>query len=520
MTCRLQRWMTQDFVFIAPHAFFHVVAVEPQRFILQPSPGDEKSPSLFVLVRDQGQPWSLDECFPSIAVELFGAESSTEWNLSTIQLFGREGRSATGRPSSAAAGEEVAGLTVVNGRGNRLWVFGWRSSVRDRDKTEKGFDALMQGLQLRVDEVGEKMLLSQFHRQEKMRHSALAANDASGTAIKHGAASSEWDERFASALGENETSRVSQFFAEAIALEEQPYGAPMPLGASRIGGGPDLVPGTWPSDARGMRHPFLMQIDLAEVKAACRTMTPLPDEGLLSFFVHDDALLVDIVYAPSGSSLVRHDMTEADIEASSAAVRIVAELDPDTPVGMLPHTEGDLVTVELMADGSLKFAHTSDPVWAVGEPGCSFEALSDERWATAATARLLPRPTRTFDRLAARTHLEETGLGSIDDLIETYEDFELAEAGRQAGAGQPQVHQMLGYATIRGGHDCRVEAAEHGLSRGWSDLGDPTAWGILVRLPAGSSTGRIFCDASDLVIMVPVADLASNRFDRCVLLSG
>lgn len=520
MTYRLQRWKTQDFVFTAPRPFFHVVAVEPQRFILQPSPGDEKSPSLSVLVRDQGQPWSLDERFSFIAADLFGAESSADWQLAPIQLFGREGRTATGIILSAAANEEVAGLILVNGRSNRLWAFGWRSSAHDRDRTEKGFEVLMQGLQARVDETGEKILLAQFHQQEKKRHSDPTEINGPGTAIEHGAASSEWDERFASALGENETSRVAPFFAETIALEEQPYGEPVPLGASRIGGGPDLVPGTWPSDARGMRHPFLMQIDLAEVKAACRTMAPLPDEGLLSFFVHDDALLVDIVYAPSGSSLVRHDMTEADIEASSAAVRIVAELDPDTPVGMLPHTEGDLVTVELMADGSLKFAHTSDPVWAVGEPGCSFEALSDERWATAASARLLPRPTRKFDRLAAQTHLEETGLGSIDDLIETCEDFELAEAGRQAGAGQPQVHQMLGYATIRGGHDCRVEAAEHGLSRGWSDLGDPTAWGILVRLPAGSATGRTFWDADDLVIMVPVADLATTKFDRCVLLSG
>ncbi|MBN7809023.1 DUF1963 domain-containing protein [Agrobacterium rosae] len=520
MTYRLQRWMTQDFVFTAPRPFFHVVAVEPQRFILQPSPGDEKSPSLSVLVRDQGQPWSLDERFSFIAADLFGAESSADWQLAPIQLFGREGRTATGIILSAAANEEIAGLTLVNGRSNRLWAFGWRSSAHHRDRTEKGFEVLMQGLQARVDETGEKILLSQFHQQEKKRHSASTVINAPGAPVEHGVASREWDERFALALGETEASRVAQFFAEAIALEEQPYGEPMPLGASRIGGGPDLVPGTWPDDARGMRHPFLMQVDLAEVKAACSTTGPLPDEGLLSFFVHDDALLVDVVYTPAGSSLVRHDMTEAIIEASSAAVQIVAELDPDTPIGMLPHTEGDLVTAELMADGSLQFAHTSDPVWSVGQPGCRFEALSDERWATAASALLLPRATRTFDLLAAETHLEETGLGSIDDLVEAYEDFELAEAGRQAGEGQPQVHQMLGYATIRGGHDCRVEAAEDALSRGWGDLGEPMAWVILVRLPAGSATGRIFWDADDLVIMVPVADLATNRFDRCVLLSG
>lgn len=520
MTYRVQRWMTQDFVFTAPHAFSHVFAVEPRRFVLRPSPGEETLSSLFVLVRNQCQSLPLDEQFPSVAADLFGAGSSTDWNLGAIQLFGREGRSGTGTPSSTATGGEVAGLTLVNGRSNRLWVFGWRSSTHDKDKTEKGFHVLMQGLQACVDYIDDKMLLTQFHQQEKKRHLVSTAVNAQPTVIEQGSASSEWDERFASALGENEMSRVAPFFAEAIALEEQPYGEPVPLGASRMGGGPDLLPGTWPSDARGMRHPFLMQINLAEVKAACRKTGPLPDEGLLSFFVHDDALLVDVVYTPSGSSLVLHDMTEADIEASSAAVRVVAELDPNTPVGMLPHTEGDLVTAELMADGSLKFAHTSDPVWAVGEPGCGFEALSDERWATAASARLLPRPTRTFDRLAAETHLEETGVGSIDDLTGTYEDFELAEAGRQAGAGRPQVHQMLGYATIRGGHDCRVEAAEDALFRGWSDLGDPMAWIILVRLPAGSATGRTFWDADDLVIMVPVADLATKRFDRCVLLSG
>lgn len=518
MSDRLIRWLTQDFVFTAPQAFPHVVALETQRFILQPSPDGSGQPSLFVLVRAQSQPWSLDDCFPAIAADLVGADSVTGWPMTTVQLFGREGRYAKG-PLGKKADHEVAGLAIVEGRASRLWAFGWHSPARDEEKTQEAFHALMQGLQARVGETGEKILLSQFHRQGKKPHSAVAS-DASASAINHPAASETWDLRFAAALGASRTSDVAPYFAPAVALQEHPYGEPAPLGASRIGGGPDLQPGTWPSDARGLRHPFLLQIDLADVTSACGRTGLLPDDGLLSFFVHDDSLIIDVVYTPAGTPLVRHAVTEALIEASSAAVDIAAQIGPETPVGRLPHTEGDRASAELLADGSLRFYHTSDPDWALGEPGSLFEALSDERWASAASARLQPRPTRTFDLHAAESDLEETRIGSSDELIETYEDFGLAEAGRYAGAGHPQVHQMLGTATIEGGRDCRVEAARDARSRDWHDLDDPDSWTVLVRVVAGSATGREFWDRDDLVIMVPKTDLPMKRFDRCLLLSG
>lgn len=147
-----------------------------------------------------------------------------------------------------------------------------------------------------------------------------------------------WDERFAAALGESDTATVSQLWTEAVALGEEPFGEEAPLAASRIGGGPDLPAGVWPSNERGMRHPFLMQINLAEIKAMCGPMLPLPDKGLLSFFVHDDALLLDVIHTPSGTSLVRHPVTEAIVEASAAAVAIAADFDPDRHAGTLPHT--------------------------------------------------------------------------------------------------------------------------------------------------------------------------------------
>jgi hypothetical protein len=51
---------------------------------------------------------------------------------------------------------------------------------------------------------------------------------------------------------------------------------------------------------------------------------------------------------------------------------------------------------------------------------------------------------------AAEAHIEETGKGSLDELFDTNEAFERALTGPHAGSATPQVHQMLGHATIQG----------------------------------------------------------------------
>ncbi|GAK72874.1 DUF1963 domain-containing protein [Agrobacterium rubi] len=509
--------MTRDFVFTAPVEFPGVVACELERFNLHPYPSGWERPLLFVFARDADRPWEAEAMFAEVAADLIGPNGPDEWSLAPVQVLGREGRYGTGTGPSV-----TAGVTIVRGRDDRLWAFGWRAAASERDAVETGFIALMQGLQARSDRIGEKTLRSQFHSQEKIRQLTIRAIDAGQGAktIDPDAADIVWDERFAAALGESDTATVSQLWTDAVALVEEPFGEEAPSAASRIGGGPDLPAGVWPSNERGMRHPFLMQINLAEIKAACGPMQPLPDEGLLSFFVHDDALLLDVVYTPPGASLVRNPMTEATIEASAAAVAIAADFDPDTHTGTLPHTEGDLVTAELMGDGTLSFAHTPDPVWAVGAPGTKFDALSDERWATTAYARLRPRRTRSFDVAAAETKIEEMKAGSLDDLTDTHEAFERASTGPLAGSGTPQIHQMLGHATIRGGIDCRDEAVTDDVSMDLPELSDPSQWIVLVRLRAGSATGRVFGDADDLVVMAPAPDVAARRFDRCVLLSG
>jgi len=89
--------------------------------------------------------------------------------------------------------------------------------------------------------------------------------------------------------------------------------ADIPLGASKIGGAPDLPPGAGPPDA-GLR--FFAQIDMAGVAAVSFESVALglglPDAGLLSFFASadDDGLSWDaeraaVLVTPPGTPLVR-----------------------------------------------------------------------------------------------------------------------------------------------------------------------------------------------------------------------
>ncbi|SFB45121.1 protein of unknown function [Rhizobium sp. NFR07] len=514
MAHRSIRWMTRDFVFTAPPGFPDVVASDLQRFELFAYPGGSDVPSLLVAVIEKGEDFDLDDGFSEVAAELFGAAGKAPWSPSPRQVFGREARHGT-------TGDDL-GLTLVRGRQGRIWAFGWRSGTDGRQVVESNYDLMMQGLQFRSDETSDTILKSQFHRQQKTREMMVAALEAAGQggAIDPDAADAAWDRRFAEALGETDPAAVAALFSASVSLVEEPFGEEAPLGASRIGGGPDLPPGTWPGNERGMHHPFLMQIDLAEIASEGGSSGPLPADGLLSFFVHGDALDVDVVYTPAGVPLTRHPMSDAIIEASEAAIYLLQDIDDDTPPGRLPHEEGDLVMAELTPEGALKFAHTTDPAWAKGEPDEAFEALSDHRWASAVSVRLRPQPSRSFDNAAAEAHIGETGKGSEDDLVEVYEAFDGAVAGPTAGAGTPQVHQMLGFATIRGGHDCRSEAARFAEREGAEGLDDHKAWIVLVRLRAGSATGMVFWDADDLIIMAPAADVAAGRFDRCMMLSG
>lgn len=511
------RWMTRDFVFMPPPAFLDVVAHAPERFELRPSAGSAGRSALFVLARDTAGRLDLDADLAGVATDLFGAPVSGGWRTEAMQLFGRPARRGWG--ALASAGSEVVEMTLVQGKGGRIWAFGLRALAEDHTPAARAYENLLQGLQERSSPVSAALLQSQFDGRERKRVAGLEADTCVDDGVP-GPFDLAWDRRYAAALGEHDHSVVAPLMAEAVALVEEPYGPPLPLGTSRIGGGPDLPPGAWPVDARGLRHPFLVQIDLAEIAAACGPLSPLPPSGLLSFFVHGDSLALNTVFTPPGIALVAHPLTEALLDASHAAIAIADDLPPATPPGPLPYEEGDYVTVEVKDDGILRFAHSPDPAWAYGEPGEPFDALSDDRFATVATARLRPARTRSIDLLAAERWIEKRGTGSLDDLHEAHDASLRAVTGFHPDLTLPQIHQMLGHAALADGWDGRVAAAEQARERGHADLADPDGWIVLVRINAGSVTGREFWDALDLTIMAPRADVAARRWDRCLLLPG
>ncbi|WP_109513784.1 DUF1963 domain-containing protein [Pseudomonas ovata] len=512
------RWLTRDFVFAAPAAFPNVIALEPERFRLGPATHTEVSPGLFVLALDAPGGLDLDGAFAALAADLLGLNSEVDWLVEPKQLFGREARRGMAEVATAGATETVEVL-LVRGPDERAWGFGRRSREIDERIAAQGFTTLLDSLQALASSTSARLLQSQFHTQQRKRLQIAEAQTHPERNLPD-PTNPVWKNRFAAAMAVDEEAGVEPMMTAAVALVEEPYGDPAPLGASRIGGGPDLPPGAWPTNAYGMRHPFLMQIDLAEVTSACGPMAPLPQAGLLSFFVHDDALLVDVVYSPPGARLVRFPMTQALIEASQAAIRLIDDLADNTKPGPLPHDEGDHVAATLRDDGTFGFSHSPDPVWAYGTPGEAFDALSDERWACVASARLRPVLTQSINVAEAQSRIEDLGVGSGSALEDISEDLRRAPLGTRSNARLAPVHQMLGYATYAGGQDCRQEVAGSAQQDEHADLTDPESWMVLVHINADSTTGRVFWDALDLTVMAPRSDVAAGRWERCVLLPG
>jgi uncharacterized protein YwqG len=78
-----------------------------------------------------------------------------------------------------------------------------------------------------------------------------------------------------------------------VYLEEKKAAKRPPVGASRVGGTPDLPAGVeWPQADEGAYLFFVGQINLAE----CPPTPPLPASGLLSFFVEEDEDAGDVFH--------------------------------------------------------------------------------------------------------------------------------------------------------------------------------------------------------------------------------
>ena len=94
-----------------------------------------------------------------------------------------------------------------------------------------------------------------------------------------------------------------------LASDDAGAAAHIEVGASKLGGSPDLAADTpWPR-REGRPLAFVAQIDLAEVAVDLEEGGPLPPKGLLSLFVATEDLLQpgnrDVVFIEAGVGLTR-----------------------------------------------------------------------------------------------------------------------------------------------------------------------------------------------------------------------
>lgn len=105
--------------------------------------------------------------------------------------------------------------------------------------------------------------------------------------------------------------RVRALALDAIAIAAEPAPEPLPIGASRVGGAPDMpADWRWPMsvELKAAHMGFLAQIDLAELPPL--PGDPLPRAGLLSFFLDIDepayAIRNHVIFTPADAPLIRH----------------------------------------------------------------------------------------------------------------------------------------------------------------------------------------------------------------------
>jgi uncharacterized protein YwqG len=138
------------------------------------------------------------------------------------------------------------------------------------------------------------------------------------------------------------------------------------VGATRLGGEPDLPPGEpWP-EWQGKPMSFLVQIDLATV-AGLPGADVLPPDGLLSFFCdahgavhngHPDAGSWRVLYIPAGALLERASIPDAVPEDS---VFTACGLTPRPGLSLPYHRDPQILALELSLDESHAYLDVRDP---------------------------------------------------------------------------------------------------------------------------------------------------------------
>jgi uncharacterized protein YwqG len=247
-------------------------------------------------------------------------------------------------------------------------------------------------------------------------------------------------------------------------LRLQEVDGDLPLGASRVGGVPDLPPAMkWPRSHAGPLA-FLAQIDLAEIAPLDREQL-LPRQGTLYFFYDAAKQPWGFTPADRGSWLVWHD------PGDRARLLVRASFPAELP----------------------------------------------------AAARFRPRAVRPF----VETTLPPWDSADMEPLALTAAEGDVYLAfleGLHEQRAQPPLHRLLGNPDpIQGDMQLEAQLTSHGLYTGNpAGYKDPRAktlapgardWRLLLQIDSSDGANMMWGDSGTIYFWIPLASLKAQRFD-------
>ena len=253
--------------------------------------------------------------------------------------------------------------------------------------------------------------------------------------------------------------------APSLRLRPQPQpGGPLPLGATKLGGRPDLPSGwSWP---RGWETSlsFIAQLNLAAITSHTEVQQVLPRAGLLAFFYDADQ-------QPWGFDPRDRDGFKVGFIAPGIPLRR-AEFPADLP------DDGRYREVGLVAEPRLTYAPWES--FAVEQLG-----LSDGERLAYGQALADDHPDQVIHRL----------LGHPDPVQGDMQlECQLASSGIYVG-------------DARGQHDPRAAPLRAGAAE----------WRLLLQVDSDDAAGMLWGDVGRIYYWIRAQDLAARRFDRAWL---
>jgi hypothetical protein len=274
--------------------------------------------------------------------------------------------------------------------------------------------------------------------------------------------------------------------------------APEALGATRLGGTPDLPPGVaWPADGTGRPGVFLGQLDLADL-AVRAPLDGFPASGLLSLFVTGfaaagDPLGMAAVLSPAGAPLVRHRPLDdpagyADPDRGLLApigLELQARLSLPTTSPVWEHEIAAVLSDDEAAELAELFEPDEDVIGQLGGYGTPFDDGDHRR-------------TLYFHRIG-RGGLQYADY-AFPDRAEVDAWLARVRAGGDAAIAERSAARLPDVEWILE-HEAEIEAEADRLR-------------LLIRVDSNREMGLLINDADAIYVYLPAEDLARGDVSR------